>query len=165
MTAPRRLAVLCLFVVSVGSAQAEAPVAIAPGSAPTSLLFSPEALALIEAATRRRPGSAPDQSSRPLKRPALAPAAIHLSAIVYHGPDDWRVWLNGRSFAPGARPGPVEILAVDPDGVILAVHDRSGPSRRVRLRPNQSYLPARDAVVEGRPVPPGPPSAAKRDRP
>ena len=66
----------------------------APGD---SLLFSSQALGLIEAA---RAGE--QLAALPLARsaPTAAADSLHLAAIVYRGPDDWRIWLNGQSFTP-----------------------------------------------------------------
>jgi hypothetical protein len=65
-----------------------------------SLLFSHRAERLIEEARLghgRTPAVA--ATSRGVRGPPAAapPAVIHLSSIVYHAPDDWRVWLNGRA--------------------------------------------------------------------
>ena len=84
-------------------------------------------------------------------RPAPPIGTIHLGAILYHAPADWRVWLNGQSFTPTARPGPIEILKVTADRVVLAWRRSPGSApTRVELQPNQTYLTASGQVVEGR---------------
>ncbi len=113
-----------------------------------SLLFSSQAFGLIEAA---RAGEQP--AALPLARPApAAPAAsLHLAAIVYRGPDDWRIWLNGQSFTPSMRPRAIEILQVTAEAVVLAWRTGPGASpTRVRLQPHQSYLAASGRIVEGK---------------
>lgn len=114
-----------------------------------SLLFSSAALALIDAARRGEdsPRNAEQAAAAPIGR-AAAPPAIHLSAIVYHAPDEWRIWLNGQSFTPASAPGRIEILAVTAGTVRLAWHGE--PARRFDLQPNQTYLVASGRTVEGR---------------
>jgi hypothetical protein len=126
-----------------------------------SLLFSSHAEELIEAA-RLGHGATPgsEAARRVVPAPAATPPAIiHLSAIVYHAPDDWRVWLNGQSYTPATRPRAVEIIEVTPDAVRLTW--RGGAQQRprqVKLQPNQSYLVASGEIIEGK-LRPSSPSA------
>jgi hypothetical protein len=148
MSACRVLAVALLLAGAATAAAAGQPAA--RKSDHDSLLFSSTALAQIEAA-RRGEGRLPQPdgtAASAARAPAAMPATIHLSAIVYHAPDDWRIWLNGQSFTPAATPGALEILAVTADTVRLAW--RGAPARRFELQPNQSYLAASGRVVEGR---------------
>ena len=127
--------------------------AVEPRKAPgDSLLFSSRAQRLIEEA-RLRHGGTPRvaATARVVPTPAATPPAIiHLSAIVYHAPDDWRVWLNGRGYTPAARPRAIEIPEVTADAVRLTW--RGGAQerpRQVELQPNQSYLIASGEIIEG----------------
>ena len=118
-----------------------------------SLLFSHRAERLIEEARLghgRTPAVA--ATSRGMRAPAAAPlAVIHLSAIVYHAPDDWRVWLNGQSYTPAAQPRAIEILEVTADAVRLTWRGGSEQRpRQVELQPNQSYLIASGEIIEGK---------------
>jgi hypothetical protein len=146
-----------LLVAAAGPALAGEPQAPRK-TAGDSLLFSSATLALIEGA-RHGDRQAPDAAA---PGAPFAPAAIHLSAIVYHAPDDWRIWLNGQSFTPAAVPGALEILAVSAGTVRLAWHGGPGPQpRRFELEPNQSYLVASGRIVEGaRPWRPTAPTVA-----
>jgi hypothetical protein len=150
----RRLVAALLLLTTPGAAPfadalpagAGAEAAQARKSADDSFLFSSATLRLLEAA--RAGGllaAVPVVGSRP------APAgSLHLAAIVYQAADDWRIWLNGQSFTPAARPGPIEILKVTADRVVLAWRrDPGAPPIRVELRPNQTYLAANGEVVEG----------------
>ncbi len=136
----------------LAAAPAEAPPAAAADAGPhkgddDAFLFSSQALGLIEAA---RAGE--QLAAVPVVRAApTAPAAsLHLAAIVYHGPDDWRIWLNGRSFTPRVRPPAIEILQVTVEAVVLAWRIGPGASPiRIELRPHQSYLMASGRIVEG----------------
>ena len=146
MTARGLLAALLLLTAAAAAPLAGAEDDKARKSAADSFLFSSEALGRIEAA---RAGKAPAAAALARSSPAAA-GLIHLSAIVYHAPDDWRVWLNGESFTPGARAGPIEILKVSADRVVLAWRPRPGAHQaRIELRPNQTYVVASGRVVEG----------------
>ncbi len=134
-----------------------APLRAGPGTeageagktAGASLLFSSRAQGLLEAARAGRPEEPAAAAIEP--RPAPPIGTIHLGAILYHAPADWRVWLNGQSFTPTARPGPIEILKVTADRVVLAWRRSPGSApTRVELQPNQTYFTASGQVVEGR---------------
>jgi hypothetical protein len=153
------LAVLLLLTTPGAAPLAGVPTAPADGApvgagdarghktAQDSFLFSSAALRLLEAA---RAGQAP-AAAVAVVRPSPAPAAgsLHLGAIVYHAPDDWRVWLNGQSFTPAARPGPIAIVEVTADRVVLVWRPAGGHPTRIELRPNQTYVVASGEVVEG----------------
>jgi hypothetical protein len=152
MRARAPLAALLLLSASATTPFAGAGAAddTARKTAADSFLFSGAALARIEAARAGRAWGAPAGVAR--SSPAPATGAIHLGAIVYRAPDDWRVWLNGESFTPGARAGAIEILQVSAERVVIAW--RPGPGARparIELRPNQTYVVASGAVVEGNP--------------
>jgi hypothetical protein len=128
-----------------------AAAARAPRAATASLLYSAQALAMIEAA---RAGVAmpavADGTPVGLRRPATE--VLHLAAIVHHGEHDWRVWLNGEVWTPATRRATVEIVAVTAESVRLVWRgDRGGDARIVTLAPNQSYRTGDGVVVEGRP--------------
>ena len=118
-----------------------------------SLLFSNRAERLIEEA-RLGHGRTPAVAAASrvvLAAAPMPPAIIHLSAIVYHAPDDWRVWLNGQSYTPAAQPSAIEIIEVTAAAVRLTW--RGGSARRppqVELQPNQSYLVASGEIIEGK---------------
>jgi hypothetical protein len=121
-------------------------------AAEDSLLFAPGSLALIEAARRSGGALRGASAALPVARaqPSVVTPLIHLSAIVYHAPDDWQVWLNGRRFTPTSAPGPIEIVEVTAGAVALIW--RAGPGAkpvRIRLQPNQSFLTANREIVEG----------------
>jgi hypothetical protein len=148
---------LALLLLTPGAAPAAGAEAVPAGAgtddarahktAADSFLFSSAALRLLEAA---RAGQAPAAVAVIGPSPAPPAGSIHLGAIVYQAPDDWRVWLNGQSFTPAARPGPIAILKVTADRVVLIW--RPGPGAtpsRIELRPNQTYVVASGEVVEG----------------
>ena len=155
------LAAALLLAAAAGPAASAEPAA-ARKTAEDSLLLSSELLALIEAARRADRGLPAAATTTARAGLAAAPDVIHLGAIVYHAADDWRIWLNGRSYTPGAAPGALEILAVTAGAVRLAWRgDPARPPARFELRPNQSYLVASGAIVEG---PVRSPRSAQADR-
>ena len=131
-----------------------------PGSADrplTSLLFAPEEVRDIQQARRAAAEAADAESPQPdAEGPAVArmpgPRAVHLSGILYSGPQTWRIWLNGELVTPGQRPDYVEQLQVERDGVRIRLEaSAERPAALVRLRPNQSYIVATGEVIEGAP--------------
>ena len=152
---------LALAVLAAPMAMAaepeSSPAAVAPHSEPRkrvgdSILFSRRAQDLIEAARGGMVAvSRKGQPSSPTASEAHQAADIlHLSAIVYHDPTDWRIWLNGRRFTPNSRADTIEIVEVGPDAVWLLWRGLDESATPVQLRPNQSYIMASDTIVEGR---------------
>lgn len=116
-----------------------------------SFLYGREAQDLIEAARGTITMSRSGQPSRPTATEShQAMDVLHLSAIVYHDPTDWRVWLNGRRFTPNSRAGTIELVDVGPDAVWLLWHGLDQPATPVQLRPNQSYVIVSGTIIEGR---------------
>lgn len=152
-----RLATLVLATVVLAPAvaadrdQAMAPATAERKAAEDSLLFSREVQELLEAARRARGAASavPAAAGAPPARPE--PGALHLSAIVYQGPNDWQIWLNGRRFDPGAGAGPIEIRGVQPDLVRLRWRGGTGRAAEITLRPNQTYIVGSGEIVEGPP--------------
>ncbi len=139
---------------AAGPDQQTAPgVSVERKQAQDSLLFSRRIQDLLEAARRARGAAvsaAPADPASPL--PVAGPGALHLSAILYEGPSDWQIWLNGRSFAQSGVAGAVEVLRVQRDSVRLKW--RGAGARRpaeITLRPNQTYIVATGEIVEGPP--------------
>jgi hypothetical protein len=151
--------VVAAALVLAPAAAADLDQATAPGAAVErkqagdSLLFSRQVLDLLEAARQARGAAVSatpaDTSSQP---PIPEPAAVHLSAVLYRGPSDWQIWLNGRSFAQSGVAGSLEILRVRPDSVRLKW--RGAGTRQpaeITLRPNQTYIVGTGEIVEGPP--------------
>lgn len=83
----------------------------------------------------------PGTAAAPAPRPNL-----HLSAILYTGPQSWSIWINGMRLEPGAQLPGVVVRQVAADHVELLVGNHP---RLVRLRPNQTYVTAAGMTVEG----------------
>lgn len=143
------------ILIAAGAALAQEPES--PGRPSTSLLFTAEEVQEIEQA--RRAAAEPEDAAsaqRAPEEPAVVrtpgPGAVHLSGILYSGPQTWRIWLNGELVTPGRRPDYVERLQVERDAVRIRLEaSAERPATLVRLRPNQSYIVATGEVIEGPP--------------
>ncbi len=79
-------------------------------------------------------------------------ATTRLGAIVYFGPGQWKVWIDGRTFVPTTQDAAVTILTVSPDTVRFK--QRLGTQdREIVLAPHQVYLWAENRIVEAGAVP------------
>lgn len=148
------VAVLVLAPAAASSLDREPEPGVAVGRKQTqdSLLFSREVQDLIEAARRNAGVAAGTAPADAMSRANHAQGAIHLSAILYQGPGDWQIWLNGRSFAQNGVAGPIEILRVRADSVRLQWHGATTEqSADITLRPNQTYIVSTGEIVEGPP--------------
>ncbi len=75
---------------------------------------------------------------------------LHLGALVYYGPDNWTVWLQGERWTPATtRPG-LQIRDVTPDHVRLSVASWGDDAPRdITLKPYQTYDPITGQIREG----------------
>ncbi len=134
----------------VQSTPEPAPAEIDLQTLPSTLLLSLEEMVNIEAAIAdgplaRTPRDQEDDPARFRLRDNL-----YVSAIVYAGPQDWTVWINGRPLSPGTPSGIFEVLEVGPTHVRVAVPWGEGGTRTVMLRSHQTFVPRRGDVLEGR---------------
>ncbi len=133
------LAVLVLLPFSVSAAPIQ-----------DSLFFSQNELIAI---MRARQGYVAPQRAMVMEAAPEGAAApelrlIRLSGIVYNGPNDWTVWLNGERVGPKNLPDRVMGLAVEKDRVKLKWMDLN--LQRVvnlTLRPHQTYDLDTDTIL------------------
>ncbi len=52
--------------------------------------------------------------------PSLEFPAVHVSSVVYRGPRDWMIWMNGKRVTPKRNDGVVRVVGVRPDQVQLS---------------------------------------------
>ena len=77
---------------------------------------------------------------------------IHLGAVMYYGPGEWTLWLQGERWTPGTERADLHILDVTPDEVRLAVITApETTSQEITLRPHQTYQIATGRIIEGSP--------------
>ena len=104
-----------------------------------SLFFTPAQIEQIEA---------PPPTTAPMPTPP--PADIHLGAVLYYGPGDWTLWIDGEKWTPDTRRADLQIVEVTPDEVHLDwLKAPNDPARAITLRPYQTYQVATGGVVEG----------------
>ncbi|MGC2856815.1 hypothetical protein ACM64Y_15190 [Novispirillum sp. DQ9] len=75
---------------------------------------------------------------------------LYVSAILYLGPAEWTVWINGRAIEPGAPADLFDVIEVGPTHVRLAVPWGQEGTRDVLMRAHQTFVPRRGDVLEGR---------------
>lgn len=78
------------------------------------------------------------------------PNRTALDAIVYYGPEQWQVWVNGQAYNPDSQSAALTIVAVTADNATLE-QTRDGTPVRFTLAPHQSYDWAEKRVIEGTP--------------
>jgi hypothetical protein len=76
-------------------------------------------------------------------------ANLYLSSILYSGPKDWTIWVNGRPISPNEELQSIQVTAITPDYVELLVPLSAQGMRPVRLAPNQTFIAKSGTVVEG----------------
>lgn len=120
---------ILFFILALPFAQA----ARAADVPQTSLFLTPQEAASAEKMADKL--SPADQSS------------IRLGAILYYGPQDWAVWLQGRRWTPQTEDKDIRILAVTPDDVRILWQTGPKDEREMTLRPNQIYKKALGRLV------------------
>jgi hypothetical protein len=117
-----------------------------------SLFFTPNQIASIMRANQGfiAPEDAYDPDNQSDKPFDPGPRVISLSGLVYQGPNDWTIWLNGTRVTPKNIPDRVMGLTVKPDRIHLRWMD-IGNQRIVNLtlRPHQRYLLDTDTIISG----------------
>ena len=70
--------------------------------------------------------------------PTAPPSHLTLGAVMYYGPRDWSVWLQGERWTPDTPDhGDLHIVSVTPDTVRVAYH-LTTTQHQVELHPNQT---------------------------
>lgn len=85
--------------------------------------------------------------------PALVFKAFYVSSVVYRGPRDWMVWMNGGRITPKRNDGRVKVVGVGPDYVKLAWRAKDWDYRmqvwndKQELTPELRKIQARQATT------------------
>lgn len=128
------------------------------GAEAPSLLFSADEKRAIEAALALRPpekshktdDAMAEQLQVPEGQPSWQIERLHLSALIYYGPQNWTLWFGDRQVRQGMEPPYLTNLRVTANYVDLSVTPRPGASPiPVRLRPNQTFLIGQLRIAEG----------------
>ena len=140
-------AVLLSGMLSAHAAEPAAPAASTPVSARgamESLMFTTDELNEIRG--RIASGGETDTAA---KSQAIENASLYLSTIVYTGPKEWTIWVNGVPIGPDQEFQSFQVTDIAPNYVQLLVPLSAQGMRPVRLSPNQTYITKTGAVVEG----------------
>ncbi len=71
---------------------------------------------------------------------------IHLEAIMYYGPGDWTLWLQGMRWTPQTDRPDIHVVDVQSDQVRLRI---AGVADDVVLKPHQTFQVATGKIIEG----------------
>ncbi len=112
-----------------------------------SLLFLPSEYAMLTAARANFVEQVPDEAQADEVEDLLPDEIlqdikreIKLGGIVYAGPDNWIVWINGQRVTPKALPEEVKGIKVRKEYVELQWEDKkTNTVFPIRLRPNQRF--------------------------
>jgi hypothetical protein len=117
-----------------------------PRRIPDTLMFSIDEVNDIQlrSASSTRGGAEDAQ-----KADAVENATLYLSTIVYYGPTDWTIWVNGLPIGPKQDFQAFKITNINPNYVELLVPLSAEGMRPVRLSPNQTFIAKSGAVIEG----------------
>jgi len=112
---------------------------------PDTLMFSIDEFNDIK---DRMAGGEITQSER--NKDTLDVASLYLGSIMYSGPKDWVIWINGAPVGPSQDFQSFQVTEITPRYVELLVPLSSQGMRPVRLEPNQTFITQSGLVVEGR---------------
>jgi len=112
---------------------------------PQTLMFSIDELNDIQS----RAASVQTEEGERGNSNAIENTSLYLSTIVYTGPQDWTIWINGKPIGPRQDFEEFKITDIGPRFVELLVPLSAQGMRPVRLEPNQTFLTRSGTVVEG----------------
>ncbi|MBL8630202.1 MAG: hypothetical protein JNM81_11265 [Rhodospirillaceae bacterium] len=75
---------------------------------------------------------------------------LYLNSIMYYGPQDWTIWINGTPIGPNQDFQSFQVTNITPRYVELLIPLSVQGMRPVRLEPNQTFISESGIVVEGR---------------
>lgn len=110
-----------------------------PATAQASLFFSPEETQAIETLVQA-------ETRKAEQRASPAQEDISLGAILYYGPQNWKIWLQGEFWTPETRHHGLRVLKVSPDRVTLKI--ALDPPVKITLKPNQTWSIANRNIGE-----------------
>ena len=84
-----------------------------------------------------------------MRTEAIEQANLFLSSILYFGPREWTIWVNGLPIGPGEDVDSFEVVDIDSSHVEMIVPLSATGMRPVRLEPNQTFISQTGLVLEG----------------
>lgn len=84
-----------------------------------------------------------------IRTEAIEEANLFLSSILYFGPKDWTIWVNGVPIGPNHEVDSFEVFNIDASHVEMVVPLSAAGMRPVRLEPNQTFISQTGVILEG----------------
>lgn len=84
------------------------------------------------------------------RQQAMSAEALYLGSIMYYGPKDWTIWINGAPIGPNQDFQAFQVTEITPRYVELLVPLSVQGMRPVRLEPNQTFITESGITIEGR---------------
>jgi hypothetical protein len=107
-----------------------APCPVKADNSTPSLFFTNDEMQTIEAAVQKSAQQHPSDNGED----------VTLGAVLYYGPENWSVWLQGERWTPTTNKPNLHIVDVAADHVRLSVTPLSGGTpQEITLRPHQTY--------------------------
>ena len=137
---------------SADEAQTNAPAKSEPTrvvksrTAPDSLMFTPDEFTDIQTRLNGPGGDASEGGTHQ----AIEDATLYLSTILYAGPHDWTIWINGAPVSANQGFQAFQVTEITPNSVDLLVPLSAQGMRPVHLQPNQTFVTKTGVVVEGK---------------
>jgi hypothetical protein len=145
---------LCVTVMSQTFAADETPAeANAPSapikhrSAPDTLMFTADEFSEIQSRVAGAGGSGDGAGDA---NDGIEDATLFLSTILYAGPNDWTIWINGAPVSANQGFKSFQVVEITPNSVDLLVPLSAQGMRPVHLQPNQTFVAKTGIVVEGK---------------
>ena len=111
---------------------------------PDTLMFSIDELNEIQ--SRIAGGDVTDEV---LRTEAIEQANLFLSSILYFGPREWTIWINGTPVGPEQAVDSFEVVGINSTHVEMIVPLSAAGMRPVRLEPNQTFISQTGVILEG----------------
>ncbi len=133
------------------SQKAAPPAAKATGlsgnrDAPETIMFTIDEINEL----RSRAAASANEGGESARSGGIENATLFLSTILYSGPQEWTIWVNGVPIGPGQDFQAFRITDIGPNYAELVVPLSAQGMRPVRLSPNQSFISASGSIVEGK---------------
>jgi len=84
------------------------------------------------------------------RQDAMTAESLYLGSIMYYGPKDWTIWINGTPISPDQDFLAFQVTDISPRYVELLVPLSVQGMRPVRLEPNQTFVSESGLIIEGK---------------
>ena len=147
------MAVAAAGLAAVAPAAAQPAPAAAPADArsatgrrivPDSIMFTIDELNDIKSRVRTGETTEEERNARNAQA-----KAFYLSSILYYGPNEWTIWVNGRPIGPRQDFETFRVTEITPQYVKLLVPLSAQGMRPIKLEPNQTFVAESGVVIEG----------------